>query len=140
MASPSYRNGNADDDNDDAELLREMDALPAPEAERQTTFKSPYHLPTSERLRGVANRIMFSRYYIIFYLAMTGLSLGTVILSLLEGECINVLFTLSLTSFLTGGCPSTAWHILEIIVNGGMVLEVGTRWVGFGKVRFRDVP
>jgi hypothetical protein len=85
MASPSYHNGNADDDNDDAELLREMDALPAPEADRQTTFKSPYHLPTSERLRGVANRIMFSRYYIIFYLAMTGLSLGTVILSLLEG-------------------------------------------------------
>ncbi|KAJ9118993.1 hypothetical protein QFC24_005959 [Naganishia onofrii] len=32
-----------------------------------------------------------------------------------------------------GGCPSTTWHILEIIVNGGMVLEVGTRWVGFGK-------
>ncbi|KAJ9110357.1 hypothetical protein QFC20_002954 [Naganishia adeliensis] len=105
MASPSYHNDNADDDNDDAELLREMDALPAPEAERQTAFKSLYHLPTSERLRGVANRIMFSRYYIIFYLAMTGLS----------------------------GCPSTAWHILEIIVNGGMVLEVGTRWVGFGK-------
>jgi hypothetical protein len=37
-------------------------------------------------MRGVANRIMFSRYYIIFYLVMTGLSLGTVILSLLEGE------------------------------------------------------
>ncbi|KAI5455138.1 hypothetical protein NCC49_002409 [Naganishia albida] len=112
MASPSS------DDNDDAQLLREIDALPAPEAERPatTTFKSPYHLPTSERLRGVANRIMFSRYYIIFYLAMTGLSLGTVILSLLEG-----------------GCPSMTWHILEIIVNGGMVLEVGTRWVGFGK-------
>lgn len=83
MASPSS------DDNDDAQLLREIDALPAPEAERPatTTFKSPYHLPTSERLRGVANRIMFSRYYIIFYLAMTGLSLGTVILSLLEGMC-----------------------------------------------------
>ncbi len=34
----------------------------------------------------------------------------------------------------TGDCPGTAWHILEIIVNGGMILEVGTRWVGFGKV------
>ena len=35
-----------------------------------------------------------------------------------------------------GDCPGTAWHILEIVVNGGMVLEVGTRWVGFGRVRY----
>ena len=89
MASTPYRNGHdhdSDNENDDAELLREMDALPAADAPRSSTAKSPYHLPTSERLRGVANRIMFSRYYIIFYLAMTGLSLGTVILSLLEGK------------------------------------------------------
>ncbi len=78
----------------------------------------PYRLSTSERARGLANRILFSRYYIIFYLVMTGLSLATVVLSLKEGDC-----------------PGTAWHILEIVVNGGMVLEVGTRWVGFGKVR-----
>ena len=70
---------------------------------------------------------------------MTGLSLGTVILSLLEGgsqlfvsDVIPVLTTFH--DVLPGGCPSTTWHILEIIVNGGMVLEVGTRWVGFGKV------
>lgn len=47
-------------------------------------------MTTSERMRGVANRIMFSRYYIIFYLVMTGLSLGTVILSLLEGEFFGI--------------------------------------------------
>lgn len=39
-----------------------------------------------------------------------------------------------LGSFVSGGCPSTTWHILEVIVNAGMVLEVGTRWIGFGKV------
>ncbi|KAJ9097695.1 hypothetical protein QFC21_004732 [Naganishia friedmannii] len=121
-ARPSVDQTNEEDD----ELLEnEMDALPASDpvngsrtgpTASSITYKSIYHLPTSERLRGVANRIMFSRYYIIFYLAMTGLSLGTVILSLMQG-----------------GCPSTTWHILEIIVNGGMVLEVGTRWVGFGK-------
>jgi hypothetical protein len=51
-----------------------------------TTTRSPYRLTTSERARGLANRILFSRYYIIFYLVMTGLSLATVILSLKEGE------------------------------------------------------
>ena len=107
--------------------------------DEHSNSRSPYRLTTSERMRGVANRIMFSRYYIIFYLVMTGLSLGTVILSLLEGG--SQLFVSDvipvLTAFLDdllGGCPSTTWHILEIIVNGGMVLEVGTRWVGFGKV------
>jgi hypothetical protein len=87
MSSTQYDGHGHDNDadNDEAELLREMDALPTQDTPR-TTSKSPYHLPTSERLRGVANRIMFSRYYIIFYLAMTGLSLGTVILSLLEGK------------------------------------------------------
>jgi hypothetical protein len=52
----------------------------------RSNSRSPYRMSTSERMRGVANRIMFSRYYIIFYLVMTGLSLGTVILSLLEGQ------------------------------------------------------
>lgn len=93
---------------------------------------------------------MFSRYYIIFYLAMTGLSLGTVVLSLMEGESrasgslevrevgaepLDVSLVATLVHGDSGGCPSTTWHILEVIVNAGMVLEVGTRWIGFGKVR-----
>ena len=45
--------------------------------------RSPYHLPASEQLRGVANRIIFSRYYIFFYLVMMSLSLTTVVLSLI---------------------------------------------------------
>ena len=51
-----------------------------------TTFRpslSPYRLPASEQLRGVANRIIFSRYYILFYFVMMTLSLTTVILSLI---------------------------------------------------------
>ena len=31
-------------------------------------------------------------------------------------------------------CPPVAWHALEVVVNGLMVLEVGTRWVAYGKV------
>ena len=50
--------------------------------------RSPYHLPASEQLRGVANRIIFSRYYIFFYLTMMGLSLATIVLSLISrSEC-----------------------------------------------------
>ncbi len=45
--------------------------------------RSPYHLPASEQLRGVANRIIFSRYYILFYFVMMALSLTTVVLSLM---------------------------------------------------------
>lgn len=46
------------------------------------TFKSQYSIQTSERLKGVANRIIFSRYYILFYFIMMSLSLTTVVLSL----------------------------------------------------------
>lgn len=33
------------------------------------------------------------------------------------------------------GCPPLSWHILEVIINALMVVEVGTRWVAYGKVR-----
>lgn len=60
----------------------------APRTERPTrpaaqTFKSQYSIQTSERLKGVANRIIFSRYYILFYFIMMSLSLTTVVLSLI---------------------------------------------------------
>lgn len=34
-------------------------------------------------------------------------------------------------------CPPVIWHILEVIVNGLMVIEVSTRWVAYGKVSSR---
>jgi hypothetical protein len=50
--------------------------------------RSHYHLSTPEQLKGVANRIIFSRYYVIFYFVMMCLSLGTVVLSLVATrEC-----------------------------------------------------
>ncbi|GMK54192.1 hypothetical protein CspeluHIS016_0107780 [Cutaneotrichosporon spelunceum] len=80
---------------------------------------SPYRLPASEQLRGVANRIIFSRYYIVFYFVMMTLSLATVVLSLIATSQHE--------------CPPPVWHILEVIVNTLMVLEVSTRWVAYGK-------
>lgn len=49
----------------------------------QPSARSQYQVPRSEQLRGVANRIIFSRYYILFYAIMFGLSTGTVVLSLI---------------------------------------------------------
>lgn len=44
---------------------------------------SQYRLQRGERLKGVANRIIFSRYYVLFYGVMMVLSLATVVLSLM---------------------------------------------------------
>lgn len=35
-------------------------------------------------------------------------------------------------------CPPVIWHILEVIVNGMMVVEVTTRWIAYGKVSMSD--
>ncbi|WVQ93982.1 hypothetical protein IAU59_001060 [Kwoniella sp. CBS 9459] len=81
--------------------------------------RSQYHLPPSEQLRGVANRIIFSRYYILFYGAMMGLSFATLVISLIATH--------------GNTCPPAVWHILEVVINILMVVEVGTRWVAYGK-------
>ena len=44
--------------------------------------RSQYQIRSAEKFKGVANRIIFSRYYILFYFVMMSLSLTTVVLSL----------------------------------------------------------
>jgi hypothetical protein len=70
-----------------------------------------------EIAKGIANRFVHSRSYIIFYLVMAALSVTTVVLSL------------------TDGCPKLPFYILELIINGAMILEVSIRLVAFGRVR-----
>ena len=77
-----------------------------------------YALSREEITRGVANRFVHSRAYILLYLIMAALSVTTVVLSL------------------TDGCPGLAFYILEIIINTSMILEVGIRLVALGKVWF----
>ncbi|ORX34909.1 hypothetical protein BD324DRAFT_633144 [Kockovaella imperatae] len=81
--------------------------------------RSQYQIQPAEKFKGVANRIIYSRYYIGFYFIMMSLSLTTVVLSLRATHQRE--------------CPPVSWHILEVIVNAMMVLEVSTRWVAFGK-------
>jgi hypothetical protein len=80
---PEAQNLTADDfeyrsDEDETPTDTIRPTRPAPQ-----TFKSQYTIQTSERLKGVANRIIFSRYYILFYFIMMSLSLTTVVLSLM---------------------------------------------------------
>lgn len=69
-----------------------------------------------EIAKGIANRFVHSRTYIILYLVMAALSVTTVVLSLVNG------------------CPTLPFYILELIINGAMILEVTIRFVAFGRV------
>jgi len=68
-----------------------------------------------EIAKGIANRFVHSRTYIILYLAMAALSVTTVVLSMVNG------------------CPTLPFYILEFIINGAMILEVSIRLLAFGR-------
>ncbi|KAH7909785.1 hypothetical protein BJ138DRAFT_1136404 [Hygrophoropsis aurantiaca] len=80
-----------------------------------TPTRSIYALTRSEITKGIANRFVHSRTYIALYLGMAALSVTTVILSLADG------------------CPGLPFYILEFIINTTMILEVGVRFVAFGR-------
>ncbi|KAJ3998593.1 hypothetical protein F5050DRAFT_1204005 [Lentinula boryana] len=109
MSQPNFgddlETGEADPLNRDALL-----DTPAP-----TATRSIYALTRQEITKGVANRFVHSRTYIILYLAMAALSITTIVLSI------------------TDDCPGLAFYILEIIINTAMILEVGIRFVAFGR-------
>jgi len=74
-----------------------------------------------EITKGIANRFVHSRSYIVLYLVMAALSVTTVVLSLVNG------------------CPTLPFYILELIINGAMILEVAIRFIAFGR-RFWKSP
>lgn len=75
------------------------------------------HAMTRDEIRkGIANRAIHSRTYILLYLAMVALSVTTVVLSIKEG------------------CPGLAFYILEVIINSAMIAEVVIRFLAFGRV------
>jgi len=74
------------------------------------------HAMTRDEIRkGIANRAIHSRTYIILYLAMVALSVTTVVLSIREG------------------CPGLPFYILEVIINSAMIAEVVIRFLAFGR-------
>lgn len=83
--------------------------------------RSHYALTRREATKSLANRLIHSRAYIFFYLAMTALSVTTVVLSLVKG------------------CPGLPFYILEVIVNSAMILEVAIRMVALSKQFWRSL-
>jgi len=77
--------------------------------------RSIYALTRSEITKGLANRFVHSRTYIFLYLGMAALSVTTVVLSLSDG------------------CSGLPFYILEIVINTSMILEVGIRFVAYGR-------
>jgi len=80
-----------------------------------TPMRSIHAMTRDEIRKGIANRVLHSRTYIILYLAMAALSITTVVLSMREG------------------CPGLAFYILEIIINSAMIAEVAIRFLAFGR-------
>ncbi|GBE77687.1 hypothetical protein BKA93DRAFT_820252 [Sparassis latifolia] len=80
-----------------------------------TSTHSIYTMTREEITKGIANRFVHSHAYIALYLVMAALSVTTVVLSM------------------TNGCPTLAFYILELIINGSMILEVSIRFVAFGR-------
>ncbi|KAJ3531584.1 hypothetical protein NM688_g7553 [Phlebia brevispora] len=94
----------------EGEPLYEHDAPQTPAPTR-----SIYAMTRSEITKGIANRFVHSRSYILLYLVMAALSVTTVVLSLVNG------------------CPTLPFYILELIINGAMILEVSIRFLAFGR-------
>jgi hypothetical protein len=124
MSTPPYADDNGESEsaplNSDANVEDGRFSQPSPSIRSSDIMTRPrrsiYTLTRSEITKGLANRFVHSRMYICLYLGMAGLSVTTVILSLTEE------------------CPGLPFYILEVIVNTSMILEVGVRFVAFGKV------
>ncbi|KAG6332593.1 hypothetical protein ID866_6499 [Astraeus odoratus] len=90
------------------------------EPSQPTHTRSMYALTRREMARGIANRFVHSRTYILLYLIMAALSVTTVVLSLQDG------------------CPGLPFYVLEVIINTSMILEVSVRFVAFGRQFWRS--
>ncbi|CAG8690761.1 2258_t:CDS:2 [Funneliformis mosseae] len=85
------------------------------------TPHTQYSLSKKEVVHGIANRIIYSRFYTWLYLGMALLSSTSIILSLTER------------------CPTLGFIILEIIINTVMIVEVGTRFLALGKLFWNSI-
>lgn len=88
---------------------------------QQLPTRTQHGLTRSEAIQGMANRFMYSQFYIILYLGLAGLSLISIILSLAET------------------CPSLLFIILESIINFAMITEVSIRMVALRRAYWRSV-
>ncbi|KAI7907276.1 uncharacterized protein BX663DRAFT_495395 [Cokeromyces recurvatus] len=107
-----------DEDDDRLHML-------ASEDDHQTSLlpssRTQHSLTKSEIIQGMANRFMYSKFYIGLYLALAILSFVSIIMSLKEK------------------CPSLLFIIFEAIINAAMIIEVIIRLLALGRRYWRSV-
>ncbi|KAL1934576.1 hypothetical protein VTP01DRAFT_6758 [Rhizomucor pusillus] len=89
--------------------------------EEGRTRRTQHSLTRSEMIRGMANRFMYSQFYIILYLSLAVLSLISILLSLQET------------------CPSLLFIIFESIINFAMIIEVTIRGLALQREYWKSV-
>ncbi|KAI8979190.1 hypothetical protein BDF20DRAFT_868102 [Mycotypha africana] len=80
-----------------------------------TALRTQHSLTKSEIVSGMANRFMYSKFYIGLYLSLAMLSFITIIMSLKET------------------CPTALFIVFEAIINFAMIMEVIIRLLALGK-------
>ncbi|PHZ13629.1 uncharacterized protein RHIMIDRAFT_236681 [Rhizopus microsporus ATCC 52813] len=85
------------------------------------TSRTQHRLTKSEIVKGMANRFMYSKFYIGLYLILAFLSFVSIIMSLTET------------------CPSHLFIIFEAIINLAMIVEVSTRLLALGRNYWKSV-
>ncbi|KAG0280862.1 hypothetical protein BGZ95_008289 [Linnemannia exigua] len=84
-------------------------------------MRSHHSLSRREVFQNLANRIIYSRFYMILYLVMAILSVWSIFLSFRQGCSSSSLFI-----------------VLESIINGTMIAEVALRLTALGKNYWRS--
>ncbi|CDS13867.1 hypothetical protein LRAMOSA06041 [Lichtheimia ramosa] len=80
-----------------------------------TLTRTPYWLTRSEMVQSMANRIMYSRFYIGLYIGLAALSVLSIVMSLRET------------------CPSPLFLLFEFVINMAMMMEVTIRFLALRK-------
>jgi len=80
-------------------------------------MRSHHSLTRREVFQNLANRILYSKFYMILYLVMAILSVWSIFLSFQQGCSSSSLFI-----------------VLESIINGTMIAEVAVRLTALGRV------
>lgn len=82
--------------------------------------RTQHYLSRTEMIQGMANRFMYSEFYIYLYAGLAGLSIATLVLSAIED------------------CPSLLFYLLEILVNVAMITEVTIRFLALRKAFWKS--
>ncbi|KAI8098850.1 uncharacterized protein BX664DRAFT_319752 [Halteromyces radiatus] len=108
-------------DDEERQHMLDYEDEPNIESARPFSSRTQHGLTRSEMIQGMANRLMYSNFYIALYLGLGLLSLVSIILSIQET------------------CPSLMFIIFEAIINFAMIIEVTIRLLALRRTYWQSV-